>query len=366
MPEGQDVGGLPCPICDGAPVPLWVSGPDGRCTRVNRAWTEFTGRDAENELGNGWLTGVHPDDLAACTRAIKRAIAHKAEFRLEHRLRDADGRYRWVLHAAMPRLEGGEFVGLVGSCVDITARRESEDRLASSLERQVELLHRERALLRELDHRVRNNMAGLLGLISMYERTGRPGEELAAALRGKIRAMNDVHGIISRSRNSSVGLGDLIERVAADAPEGAVVYEGPLVLVPGGQAAAMAIVLQELFTNSRKHGALSSEGGHVRVRWSVESEGEGRRLELLWSEQGRPAPASGRTGIGLKLIEGIAKSDLRGGFTAHIGAEGFSCVLRALFEDALAHAARYATTEPKPAEAGRAQRSPIDRAKRAG
>ena len=119
---------------DFAPVLLWESGPDGLCSNFNKPWLDFTGRTLDQELGNGWTEGVHPDDLATCLRTYRLAYqAHRA-FKMEYRLRRADGEYRWLQDHGVPRFApDGVFLGFIGSCLDITeikdAKRDREELL---------------------------------------------------------------------------------------------------------------------------------------------------------------------------------------------------------------------------------------------
>jgi PAS domain S-box-containing protein len=114
-------------LADSAPVLLWLSGPDGQATYFNRGWLEFTGRALDEEAGDGWTEGVHPDDLPGYRRACDDARRGRRSLRAEFRLRRADGVYRWVLATSVPHLyPDGSFAGHVGSAVDITYRRDAE------------------------------------------------------------------------------------------------------------------------------------------------------------------------------------------------------------------------------------------------
>ncbi|HTP42110.1 MAG TPA: PAS domain S-box protein [Nitrospiria bacterium] len=117
-------------MADTAPVMIWVAGLDKRCTYFNKVWLEFTGRPLEKELGNGWAEGVHSEDYERCLEIYATAFDARREFKMEYRLRRADGEYRWILDHGTPRyLPNGSFVGYIGSCVDITDRREAEEAL---------------------------------------------------------------------------------------------------------------------------------------------------------------------------------------------------------------------------------------------
>jgi PAS domain S-box-containing protein len=120
-------------MADHAPVMMWVTDPDGYCTYLNRGWYEFTGQTPEEAEGFGWLEATHPDDRANAETTFRKANAERAPFRLEYRLRRADGTYRWTLDTAAPRFsEDGTYLGYIGTVIDIDARRESEERQRES------------------------------------------------------------------------------------------------------------------------------------------------------------------------------------------------------------------------------------------
>jgi two-component system, cell cycle sensor histidine kinase and response regulator CckA len=110
-----------------APVMIWVTGPDKLFTFVNKTWLDFTGRTIEQELGNGWAAGVHPDDLQRSYEVFSSAFDARRTFQLECRLRRSDGEYRWILCSGIPRsAPGGVFAGYIGSDIDITDLQSEE------------------------------------------------------------------------------------------------------------------------------------------------------------------------------------------------------------------------------------------------
>ncbi len=126
-------------MADHAPVMLWVTGPDGRCTYLNQQWYDFTGQAREIEPGFRWLSAVHPDDARRAAAIFLAANAKHAAFRLEYRLRRKDGEYRWAIDSADPRFgPQGEFLGYIGSVIDITERKHAEEleRRAAEAERE--------------------------------------------------------------------------------------------------------------------------------------------------------------------------------------------------------------------------------------
>ena len=117
-------------MADAAPVLIWVSGEDKLPTYFNKAWLEFTGRSMEQELGNGWKEGVHPDDLAKISQTYGPAVDAREPFVMQYRLKNSDGEYRWITDQGVPRYGSrGNFRGYVGACVDITDLLKKETEL---------------------------------------------------------------------------------------------------------------------------------------------------------------------------------------------------------------------------------------------
>jgi PAS domain S-box-containing protein len=119
-------------MADTAPVMIWMSGRDKLCSFFNASWLAFTGRSMEQELGDGWAKGVHPEDLNRCLQTYSSSFDARQKFQMEYRLRRADGEYRWLLDDGIPLFEpGGLFAGYIGSCTDITElRRAQQETLA--------------------------------------------------------------------------------------------------------------------------------------------------------------------------------------------------------------------------------------------
>jgi PAS domain S-box-containing protein len=114
-------------MADAAPVLIWVCDTEGQRSFFNRTWYAFTGRTSVQELGHGWLEGVHPDDAFAVRASTARALADRVPLAREYRLRHAGTPWRWVLERANPRFDAsGHFAGFIGSCIDITDRKRIE------------------------------------------------------------------------------------------------------------------------------------------------------------------------------------------------------------------------------------------------
>ena len=123
-------------MADTAPVMIWMAGVDNLCTFFNKRWLDFTGRALEQELGSGWSEGVHPEDLDRCLESYVRSFEARRGFAMEYRLRRNDGTYRWVLDNGVPRFSpDGTFLGYIGSCIDVTALKETEQALHETQKR---------------------------------------------------------------------------------------------------------------------------------------------------------------------------------------------------------------------------------------
>ena len=110
-------------LLDASPVMVWMSGTDAMCTFFNRSWLEFRGRALEEELGNGWAEGLHPDDRDLCLETYLKAFTARAPFRAHYRVQIAGGEYRWIENSGSPLIEDTVFVGFMGTAMDISDRR---------------------------------------------------------------------------------------------------------------------------------------------------------------------------------------------------------------------------------------------------
>jgi len=116
--------------------PIWRSDTSAKCDYFNKEWLAFTGRTLEQEMGDGWAEGVHPDDLDRCVKIYLDAFNVREPFEMEYRLRYHDNSYHWLLDCGKPFYDlEGIFAGYIGSCYDITLRKLAEEALKDSEER---------------------------------------------------------------------------------------------------------------------------------------------------------------------------------------------------------------------------------------
>jgi PAS domain S-box-containing protein len=138
------------------PSPIWRAGTDGKCDYFNNTWLAFTGRTREQELGEGWAEGVHPEDLDSCLKTYREAFASRDPFVMEYRLRRHDGEYRWITDSGRPfRDLNDRFAGFIGSCHDVTEHRQAEQALSQSERRFRELTENTSDWIWEVDRTMR-------------------------------------------------------------------------------------------------------------------------------------------------------------------------------------------------------------------
>jgi PAS domain S-box-containing protein len=136
-------------MANSAPISMWASGSDKACTFCNQAWLDFTGRPLEEQLGNGWAESLHPEDCAGFVKVYEDAFDAREPFTMEYRVRRHDGQYRWISDHGVPRYDAERnFLGYIGTCVDVTEKKEAEAKAERSQE---ELAHVSRvSILAEL------------------------------------------------------------------------------------------------------------------------------------------------------------------------------------------------------------------------
>lgn len=296
-------------VADTAPALIWMAGADKLCTFFNRGWLNFTGRTMEQEVGNGWASGLHPNDLERSLKTYSGAFDARTDFEMEYRLRRFDGEYRWVVDYGVPRFESnGTFSGYIGSCVDITDRKSSEIWLQELSGRLIHAQEEERTrIARELHDDLSQRMAlALMDLNLLRYDVPRHSSRVRKRLDNIIRTVRglttDIYHISHRLhpfRLYNLGLVAAVNDLCADFSKQKnlqvqFVHQGIPDKVPQEVTLCLFRIVQEALRNVVKH------SGAKEAR--VELFGHGDQIDLCISDSGAgftPGSAEGESGLGL-------------------------------------------------------------------
>jgi len=252
----------------------------------------FRADKARADLG-WWLERLHPDDLPRFelqrAKFAAGAIEEQAE---EYRIRHRDGRWIYVWdRGSLIRDHEGKPVRVIGSAIDITERKEVEER--------------QQILINELNHRVKNTLATVQSITVQTSRGADDPQDMALRLQERFLALSKAHDQLIRTSWESVDLKELVENELSPykGSSARVDIAGPPVQLDAATGVALALVLHELATNASKYGALSLATGRLEVKWSIER-GDPPRVRVKWRECGVPGAATpGKPGFGTRLIE---------------------------------------------------------------
>lgn len=275
-------------LADGTPAAAWLTRPDGRLEFINQAMADAVGRPREELLGLRWQEAIDPEDRERLEETRRRARTRRAPLHYEGRFRRPDGGVRIIELYGRPRfgLEG-EFRGYAGMAADVTEARQAEER--------------QKLLIDELNHRVKNTLATVQSLIRHTLRDSGVAPEVEEMITDRLVALSAAHDVLTRESWAGARLAD-IARAALDPylPLGRITVAGPEVRISPKVAVPLSMALHELCTNAVKHGALSAEKGHVQLNWTRLDE---PTVLMEWRETGGPPPAPPqRTGFGSRLL----------------------------------------------------------------
>ena len=152
-------------MADATPVLIWQADRDAICFWFNQVWLDFVGRSLEEEVGEGWLVGVHPEDIEHCFDIYHINYTLRLPFKMEYRLKHHSGDYRWILDTGIPRFNAlGNFDGYIGSCIDISEFKHTQQIMNEAKEAAEVLAQSKTDFLANMSHEIRTPMNAIIGL----------------------------------------------------------------------------------------------------------------------------------------------------------------------------------------------------------
>lgn len=288
--------------------------PSGKVT-----WTEEQERLFGLEKGtfgedfSSWEAAVLPEDLEPSNKAIAEALArHDPEINLAYRIRRPDGTVRTIDTIALFFYdEKGAPLRMVGVNIDITRYKEAENR--------------QNLLIRELHHRVKNTLATVQAIVGSTARTATSIDEFYQGFVGRIVSLARTHNLLTEDLWQKAALEELVQTELGpyeDEARNRITIEGPHLELPSEAAVPIGMAIHELTTNAAKHGALSTFGGQVDVRWEIVDR-ERPMLNFSWIEHGGPRVGTPtRQGFGTRLLQRVLATQLQAEVSMEFPEEG--------------------------------------------
>lgn len=281
-------------MAERAPAMIWSCDPMLQRDYVNKTWLNFTGRSIEQELGAGWLNGVPPSDAKRWEMVVRAAAAQHDPYQAEYRLMRSDGTLRWIFETGSPRLAAdGSFAGYLGSCIDITARKENEAELEAHVRTRTRELQAANQELEMFSYSVSHDLRGPVRAIQGFAeialeecQAGNPQqavERLERVMRAADRMNKLIDAFISMARVSrtelrieTVNFSRIAEEVIGFLRSANPGRNVEAVVAPGlegqGDEGLLRIVLENLIANAWK---FTARKGAARIEFgATDQDGE--------------------------------------------------------------------------------------------
>jgi PAS domain S-box-containing protein len=326
-------------LTEGIPQLVWRAADQGLWTWASPQWQTCTGLTCEQSRGRGWLRAVHNEDRAAVLRAWQDA-ASRGSLEVEHRVwRSSDGAWLWHHTRALPVTNAAGDVEWLGTSTEVQQLKQMQDRQA--------------LLVSELQHRTRNLIAVIRSIAEQTLSTATSLQDFAGAFDDRLAALGRAQTLLSRPDADPITIETLVRMEldsvgAFGSDDHAISLSGPHVPIRPSIVQTLALALHELATNARKHGALATEGGRLKVSWNIAEQKErGPVLHVQWIEDGPaavPAAPASPAGFGRYLLE-RALPYLGAATHFALGADGARCDIEVPLGQHLSSTGRHRATE---------------------
>jgi PAS domain S-box-containing protein len=289
---------------------------DGRILRVNEAVCAITGRSREDLTGSYLFERTHPDDTDPDREAYRQQVTGQLGiYSVEKRLVRPNGRVIWIAVRSAPvRDANGNFLYAVRVVQDITERKEAEER--------------QKLLVSELNHRVKNTLATVQSLAAQTARRARSPRTFQERFESRLIALSNAHDQLTLRNWQDADLREVVRSAISpylSAGQDQVTLRGEDVMLRPRAALSLAMVFHELATNAAKYGALSAPAGTITLAWQLSGPDT---MQIDWHEQGGPPVGEPkRRGFGTRFIEGSIASELKGRTRLSFEPDGLRCTI---------------------------------------
>lgn len=271
-------------LADSGQALIWTSDLDKKCNYFNQTWLNFTGKTIDEELGDGWIEVVHPDDLKHCVEVYVTAFDKREKFSMEYRILHSSGEYRWIQDDGTPRFNSkGEFIGYIGHCLDITERKNVEQALLQNENRLRELNATKDKFFSIIAHDLKSPFNGIIGFsnllaIQVQENNYEGIEEYARVIQdSSLRAMELLENLMEWSRSQTgrmefnpefveiVALINEVSKLLNDTAQQksiSISMELPQKIIVSADKAMITTVLRNLISNAVK---FTNPGGKIVI-----------------------------------------------------------------------------------------------------
>jgi PAS domain S-box-containing protein len=289
---------------------------DQTITAANPASGAALGVDSEKLIGRSIAEFVSAEDFGRTTEMLRSKLSQGGgTTRYDVTVNAPDGReMQWEISSTLAFDRDGQPVGLHAIARDVTERRAFDER--------------QKLLIHELNHRVKNTLALVQALALQSLKPGRDPGDAASDFQSRLRALAAAHDLLTREQWEGATLGEIVSGATQPIADraGRVSYAGPAITITPKAAVSLVMALHELVTNATKYGALTVPDGRVSIRWSPHEGG----FRLEWREENGPRvePPSQR-GFGIRMIERALAADLGGSVSVTFDPAGLSCTIEA-------------------------------------
>jgi PAS domain S-box-containing protein len=301
-------------IFEGANDLIFSADLDQRIVDANPAAAAALGLSVDQVVGRSISEFVSPEGFERTSTMLQHKLRHEGSTRYDIEVISATGEHLfWEINSTLAKDRDGKVIGLSAIGRDVTERRRYEDR--------------QRLLVHELNHRVKNMLALVQGLALQSFKEGRDASQALDAFQQRLGALAAAHDLLTRESWEGATLAELVRDATAHHSPERIHPGGPDIKLNPRSAVSLVMALHELCTNAAKYGALSVASGEVSIEWTIEGDEE---LVLNWVEINGPAvPEAPRQGFGFRMIQRALAADLGGEVQLNLERSGLRCMIAA-------------------------------------